>query len=408
MTVRTIEYLLTKFGAGKSPGSSEYVDLIDTLADDRNAVYFSATAPSDTEANPLWFNTTTNVLSVYDTEWIAAGGATGATGPTGATGATGAQGPKGDTGDTGATGAVSTVPGPQGETGATGATGPGVATGGTTGQYLVKVDGTNYNTQWSTLDLSGKQDVVADVSSTEIGYLNGVTSGIQTQLNDKAPLNSPTFTGTVTSSNNLIVDGDFTVNGTNFNASATSITIEDNLLQLAHQNAANTVDLGIVVGYNDGAAKHAGLVRDVSDSKWKLFTGVTSEPTTTVNFGQGSLDALAVGAFEASSATIGDVSNTELQYVNGVTSAIQTQIDSKLATATASSTYETISNVALKANLAGPTFTGNVTLPSTTSIGNVTSTEIGYIDGVTSSVQTQINSKASTGKAIAMSIVFGG
>lgn len=48
----------------------------------------------------------------------------------------------------------------------------------------------------------------------------------------------------------------------------------------------------------------------------------------------------------------------------------------------------------LKANLAGPTFTGTVVLPSTTSIGNVSSTEISYLDGVTSAVQTQINAKA--------------
>jgi len=102
VTVRTIEYLLDKFGAGKSPGSSEYVDLIDTLADDRNAVYFSGTAPEDTEANPLWFNTTTNVLSVYDGEWFTASGATG----------------------------------------------QGVPVGGTAGQVLSKIDATNYNTQW--------------------------------------------------------------------------------------------------------------------------------------------------------------------------------------------------------------------------------------------------------------------
>ncbi len=38
-----------------------------------------------------------------------------------------------------------------------------------------------------------------------------------------------------------------------------------------------------------------------------------------------------------------------------------------------------------------PTFTGTVVLPSTTSIGSVSSTEIGYLDGVTSSIQTQIN-----------------
>jgi hypothetical protein len=190
---------------------------------------------------------------------------------------------------------------------------------------------------------------VADVSDTEIGYLNGVTSAIQTQINSKAPTADPTFTGTVSGitksmvglgnadntsdankpvstatqtaldakaslsgavftanveiDGNLIVDGDFTVNGTNFNASATSITIEDNLLQLAHTNPANTVDLGLVVAYNDGTAKHSGLARDVSDNKWKLFNGVTTEPATTVAFGEGSLDALAVGALEATTVT---------------------------------------------------------------------------------------------------------
>jgi hypothetical protein len=52
--------------------------------------------------------------------------------------------------------------------------------------------------------------------------------------------------------------------------------------------------------------------------------------------------------------------------------------------------------------------TGTVVLPSDTSISTVSSTEIGYLDGVTSAIQTQIDTKASTGKAIAMAIVFGG
>ena len=60
------------------------------------------------------------------------------------------------------------------------------------------------------------------------------------------------------------------------------------------------------------------------------------------------------------------------------------------------------------ASTVSPTFTGTVTLPSTTSIGNVSNTEISYLDGVTSAIQTQIDTKASTGKAIAMAIVFGG
>jgi hypothetical protein len=46
-------------------------------------------------------------------------------------------------------------------------------------------DDANFATTVTTA-LGNKQDKVADVSDTEIGYLNGVTSSIQTQLNSKA------------------------------------------------------------------------------------------------------------------------------------------------------------------------------------------------------------------------------
>jgi len=52
------------------------------------------------------------------------------------------------------------------------------------------------------------------------------------------------------------------------------------------------------------------------------------------------------------------------------------------------------------ANIAGPTFTGTVVLPSTTSIGTVSSTEIGYVDGVTSAIQTQLDSKLTATTAV--------
>ncbi len=52
--------------------------------------------------------------------------------------------------------------------------------------------------------------------------------------------------------------------------------------------------------------------------------------------------------------------------------------------------------LALKADLASPTFTGTVVMPSTTSIGTVSNTEISYLDGVTSNIQTQLNSKQAT------------
>jgi len=101
---------------------------------------------------------------------------------------------------------------------------------------------------------------VAALTKSSVGLAHGdntsdadkpVSTATQTALDAKASLSGATFTGSVEIDQNLTVDGNLTVNGTTFNASATSITIEDNMVQLAHQNAANTVDLGIVVAYND-------------------------------------------------------------------------------------------------------------------------------------------------------------
>jgi hypothetical protein len=58
-----------------------------------------------------------------------------------------------------------------------------------------------------TTSLSGKQDKVTGVSDTEIGYLDGVTSSIQTQINSKAPIDSPTFTGNVHLPGTTTIDG---------------------------------------------------------------------------------------------------------------------------------------------------------------------------------------------------------
>lgn len=66
------------------------------------------------------------------------------TGAKGDTGDTGAQGPAGNDGAQGPAGADG-APGAQGPDGAPG---QGVPTGGTVGQVLAKVDGTDYNTEW--------------------------------------------------------------------------------------------------------------------------------------------------------------------------------------------------------------------------------------------------------------------
>ena len=116
-----------------------------------------------------------------------------------------------------------------------------------------------------------------------------------------------------------------------------------------------------------GQRRYAAVARDASDGVIKFFKDITTKPTSTINFSEANAGFAAVqlGALTAASATIGDVSNTELQYVNGVTSAIQTQLDAKLASATAATTY---------APLASPTLTG--TPLSTTAAVDTNTTQI--------------------------------
>ena len=102
--------------------------------------------------------------------------------------------------------------------------------------------------------------------------------------------------------------------------------------------------------------------------------------------------------------TISDVTTvklTENQTIDG----IKTFSSNPISTATQSTATNALTRkdyVDTKAPVASPTFTGTVTLPATTSIGTVSSTELGYLDGATSNIQTQLNSKlGSTATAVA-------
>jgi hypothetical protein len=142
MSIITINQLKAKFESGDWPRSADYMDLIDTLAAlpesggaGSTVLNGSGVPSSELGSNGDFYINTIN-YDIYGPKSSGAwGSAISLVGPTGATGSTGSQGA------TGATGA-------QGSTGATGSAGPGVASGGTEGQVLAKIDGTNYNTQW--------------------------------------------------------------------------------------------------------------------------------------------------------------------------------------------------------------------------------------------------------------------
>jgi len=136
--------------------------------------------------------------------------------------------------------------------------------------------------------------------------------------------------------------------------------------------------------------RFAAVARDASDGAIKFLTNITTKPTSTINFSEAGttyadivVNDITADAITATSATIGDVSNTELQYLNGVTSGIQTQLDSKLASTTAASTYAPIDS---------PDLTGTPT--STTAASDTNTTQIattayvvgqGYLKSTTAS-----------------------
>jgi len=117
---------------------------------------------------------------------------------------------------------------------------------------------------------------------------------------------------------------------------------------------------------------------------------LSSEAITNVYVGALSKtnDSIPTG-IAATKIANGTISDTEFQYLNGVSSAIQTQLDAKQATITGSAT--TIDTESLTANRAVIS-NGSQKI----AVSDVTSTELGYLDGVTSAVQTQIDSKQAT------------
>jgi hypothetical protein len=205
------------------------------------------------------------------------------------------------------------------------------------------------------------------VSNTELQYINSLTSNAQTQLTSldtlKAPLASPTFTGTVSAPTPTAGDNSTKVATTAFVTNA--VALENELSEMNDVAITSVADADF-------------LVYDSVSTKWEnqAISGAVTINNTGVSTLSAGIDSVKIAD--------GSVSNTEFQYLDGVTSSIQTQINSKQATIDASNR--------LSADLIHD--------------GSVDNTEFGYLNGVTSAIQTQIDAKASNGFAIAMAIAL--
>jgi fructose-specific component phosphotransferase system IIB-like protein len=265
-------------------------------------------------------------------------------------------------------------------------------TDGTNGQVLV----TNGSGTLSFQD-QVDSDVSVDNLTTKLALISGNYS-----LGDATDVTA-TFSGGVT------ITGDLTVNGTTTTVNSTTTTLDDPIITLGGDTAPTSddnKDRGVEFRYYDTAARIGFFGYDDSDRLFTAYLGASNESEVfngtyapakfsdlTLTGGLNVATSITINgtAVTATAAELNILDGvtataTELNYVSGVDSAIQTQLDGKQPTITGAAT--TIDDTDLTVSRA---LVSNAS--GKVAVSAVTSTELGYLDGVTSAVQTQINSK---------------
>ena len=166
------------------------------------------------------------------------------------------------------------------------------------------IDDTNLTASRAVVSDGSGKVAVSVITSTEIGYLDGVTSALQTQLNTKAPLAGATFTGQVNMGDDLVVTGNLTVNGETTTVNSENKIIQDRFIMLANAvSGAPSADVGIF--FNRGTSGNAAIYYDESAKFFRLSE--TRDPDSNVVVNPTGAANLAVGQFTASSIESGAI-----------------------------------------------------------------------------------------------------
>lgn len=210
---------------------------------------------------------------------------------------------------------------------------------------------------------------ISDIETNILGLTDDVAN-FTVSLADKAPLESPNFTGTVAG-------------------------ITKDMVGLENVDNTSDADKPLSDATQTALDLKQDRVAGVTDAEFGYLSGVTSDVQTQI---------------DAKQDKITNVSDTELGYLDGVTSAIQTQLDDK-AEATHVHGLSSITDVTATANelnyVTGVTSSVQEQLDdkadavhahTVSEIQDITATatELNYVAGVTSSVQDQIDTVNNT------------
>ena len=285
----------------------------------------------------------------------------------------------------------------------------------------------------TTLQISGTS---ITATAAELNYVDGVTSAIQTQIDAKQPLGTVAVT---VAGGVFVIDGasqqtvelkpsvtyrfdqsdasnsnhplrfstndnndpnapfttGVTTAGTPGSAGAyTQVKLEQDAPAVLYYYCSNHSGMGgkAIVRMSDLTASRALIsdsggdiaVSGVTTTELDILDGLTAS-TAELNI----MDGVTASTSELNIMDGVTATTTELNYVDGVTSSIQTQLGGKQATITGAAT--TIDDTDLTASRAViSNASGKV------AVSAVTDTELGYVSGVTSAIQTQLGGKQAT------------
>ncbi|MFN3195882.1 MAG: beta strand repeat-containing protein [Chlorobiota bacterium] len=258
------------------------------------------------------------------------------------------------------------------------------------------------------------------VTNTELQYINTVTSNVQTQLDGKQAnitagnglsfstntLNVGGSSTIISNANNLEVNSSATANQVLLSSGTTGTAATFGTLPLSNTNSvsgtlpvanggtgASTLTSGnFLQGNGTGAvsatkAVPTGAVVGTTDTQILTNKTIDADNNTITNIENADIKANA--GIDAAKLADGSVSNTELQQLGSITSAVVGITDSQTLTNKSidadNNTITNIENADIKAN-AGIDATKLAD-------GSVSSTELQYINSVTSNVQTQLDGK---------------
>ena len=213
-------------------------------------------------------------------------------------------------------------------------------------------------------------------TATELNYMDGVTSNVQTQLNGKAASSHSHNTASTSAAGFL----------RQLNGSTSSYLRGDGTWATPPNTTYSNMS-----GASTSAAGKAGLVPAPaagaanrylrSDGTW----AVPPDTNTTYTLSSFGITATAAELNKLDGVT---ATATEINYLDGVTSNIQTQLNGKAAS----------SHTHAASQITGLTASRALVSDSSghPAVSAITSTELSYLDGVTSKIQTQLNGKAAS------------